>query len=181
MIPSLNTDTPQFSDNSTIPSISTGCNTPQLANIVDKSSTNHAREKIEGQLIAMKSYIECETSNIDKKIKSLYECFNGVKETKKSNLNASKNITFLQNELIRKDELIKTLLDTQTSILETVSKLSVEEEKKEEEVSPTRNKTLEEIQWQKQSSGRKNKNEPKIYTFEVLVLIPELMIPRRNM
>ena len=68
-----------------------------------------------------------------KKIKSLYEYFNGVKETKKSNLNASKNVTFLQNEQIRKNELIKTLLDTQTSILETVSKLSVEE-----------------IQWQKQ-------------------------------
>ena len=38
-------------------------------------------------------------------------------------------VTFLQNELIRKDEIIKSLLETQTSILETVSKPSVEEEK----------------------------------------------------
>ena len=46
--------------------------------------------------------------------------------------------TFLQNELIRKDEIIKSIFETQTSILETVSK-PVEEEKEEEEVSPTLN------------------------------------------
>ena len=55
-------------------------------------------------------------------------------------------LPFLQNELIRKDEIIKSLLETQTSILETVSKPSVEEEKEEEEVSPTRNEIIEEIQ-----------------------------------
>ena len=87
----------------------------------------------------MKSYIKCEISNIDQKIKSLYECFNGVKETEKSNEVLQKNVTFLQNELIRKDEIIKSLLETQISILETVSKPSVEEEKEQEEVSPTRN------------------------------------------
>ena len=35
LIPPLNTNTPQFSENSTIPSIPADCN-PQLANIVDK-------------------------------------------------------------------------------------------------------------------------------------------------
>ena len=85
MIPPLNTDTPHFSENSTIPSILTDCNTPQLANIVGKLSTNQGMEKIEAQLTAMKSYIKCEISNIDQKIKSLCDCFNGVKETEKSN------------------------------------------------------------------------------------------------
>ena len=66
-----------------------------------------------------------------------------------------KNVTFLQNELIRKDGTIKYLLETQNSILETVSKPSVEEEKEEEEVSPTRNEIIEEIQWQNQSSSKK--------------------------
>ena len=118
-------------------------------------------EKIEAQLITTKSYIKCEISNIDQNIQSLYECLNDLKETEKSNEVLQKNVTFLQNELIRKDEIIKSLLETQTSILETVSKPSVEEEKEEEEVSPTRNEIIEEIQWQKQSSGKKNKNEPK--------------------
>ena len=66
-----------------------------------------------------------------------------------------KNVTFLQNELIRKDGTIKYLLETQNSILETVSKPSVEEEKEEEEVSPTRKEIIEEIQWQNQSSSKK--------------------------
>ena len=88
-------------------------------------------------------------------------------------------MTFLQNELIRKDAILKTLLETQTSVLETVSKPSIEEE---EEVSTTRNEKLEEMQWQKQSSGTKNeKAYTKTYilktcTLEILALIPKLMI-----
>ena len=60
----------------------------------------------------------------------MYECFNSVKETEKSNEVFQKNVTFLQNELIRKDEIIKSLLEAQTSIPEIVSKPSVEGEKK---------------------------------------------------
>ena len=161
MIPPINTNTSQFSENSTIPSIPTDFNTPQLANMVEQLSTNQDMEKIEAQLIAMKSYIKCEISNIDQKIKSLYECFNGVKETEKSNEVLQKNNTFLPNELIRKDEIIKSLFETHTSVLKTVSKPSVREEKEEEEVSPTRNEIIEKIQWQKQSSGKKTKNETK--------------------
>ena len=112
LIPLLNTDTPQFSENSTIPSIPTDYNTPQLANIVDKLSTYQDMKKIEAQLTAMKSYIKCEISNIDQKIKSLYECFNSVEETEKSNEVLQKNIILLQNELITKDEIIKSLLET---------------------------------------------------------------------
>ena len=74
---------------------------------MDKLSANHDIEKIEAQLIAMKSYMNCEISNIDQKIKSLHECFNGVKETEKSNEVLQKNVTFLQNELVRKDKIIK--------------------------------------------------------------------------
>ena len=94
MIPPINTNTSQFSENSTIPSIPTDFNTPQLANMVEQLSTNQDMEKIEAQLIAMKSYIKCEISNIDQKIKSLYECFNGVKETEKSNEVLQKMLLF---------------------------------------------------------------------------------------
>ena len=83
----------------------------------------------------------------------------------------------MQNELIRKNKIIKSLLETQTSFLETVSKPSIEEEKEEEKVSPTRNEIIEEIQWQRQSSGRKKiKKILTIYTLETLVLIPKSMI-----
>ena len=94
LIPPLKTDTFQFSENSTNPSIPTDCNTSQLANILDKLSTNQDMEKIEAQLIAMKSYIKCEISNIDQKVKSLCECFNGVKETEKSNEVLQKMLLF---------------------------------------------------------------------------------------
>ena len=55
LIRPLNTDTPQFSENSTIPSIPADCNTLQLANIMEKLNTNQDMEKIGAQLIAMKS------------------------------------------------------------------------------------------------------------------------------
>ena len=96
LIPPLNTNTLQFSENSTIPSIPTDCNTPQLANIVDKLSTNQDMEKIKAQLIAMKSYIKCEISSIDQKMISLCECFNGVKETGKPNEALQKKCHFFE-------------------------------------------------------------------------------------
>ena len=139
LIPPLNTNTLQFSENSTIPSIPTDCNTPQLANIVDKLSTNQDMEKIKAQLIAMKSCIKCEISSIDQKMKSLYECFNGVKETGKPNEELQKNVSFLKNELIRMDEIIKSLLETQASILKTYQNHQQEQKKEEEKVSPKRN------------------------------------------
>ena len=47
LIASFKTETPRFSNNSTIASIPTDCDTPQLANIVVKLSTNQDMEKIE--------------------------------------------------------------------------------------------------------------------------------------
>ena len=126
----------------TIPSIPSKCNTPQLPNIVDKSSANQTTERTEAQLTTVKSNIKYEISNIAQKMKSLFEYLNGVKETEKSNKMLQKMLLFLQSQLIRKDNIIKTLLETKTSILDTVSKSSVEEE---DELSPTRNDITEKI------------------------------------
>ena len=79
-----------------------------------------------------------------------------------------KNVTLQQNELIRKDEIVKTLLETKTSILETVSKPSVEEEKEEEEVSSTRNEIIEEMQWQKNHLVKRIQTSLKTYTLKML-------------
>ena len=128
--PPLNTDTSQFSDNSTIPSILTNCNTPQLPKY---SSSNQVTKKIEAKRIGMKNSIKCGTSIIDQKVKYLYERFNGIKETEKSNEMLLKNSTFLQNKLIRRDEIIKPLLETQTFTLEKILQTSVEEKKEKRE------------------------------------------------
>lgn len=61
----------------------------------------------------------------------------------------------MQNELIRKDEIIKTVLEMQTSILES-TKLLAEDEKEEDKVLPTWYEIIEEIKWWKQSPGKKN-------------------------
>ena len=49
-----------------------------------KSSTNQATENIRAQLLAIKSRIKCEISNVDQKL-NLYMRFS-VKETEKSNV-----------------------------------------------------------------------------------------------
>ena len=80
------------------------------------------------------------------------------------------------NKLIRKNEIIKSLLETQTPILETVSKPSVEEEKEEEEVSLTRNEIIEEYNGRNNHLVKRIKTSLKTYTLETLVYIPKLMI-----
>ena len=63
-------------------------------------------------------------------------------------------------------KIFKTLIETQTSILDTVSNPSVEKEE-EQEVASTRNEIIEKIQWQKQSSGKNNKKEPKKFNTKI--------------
>lgn len=40
---------------------------------------------MEAKLTALKSYVKCEISNINQKIKSLHECLKSIKETEKLN------------------------------------------------------------------------------------------------
>ena len=82
----------------------------------------------------------------------------------------------MQNQLIRKNEIIKALLKTQTSILKIVSKPSVEEEKEEKEVSPTRNEIIGEYNGRNHYLIKRTKTSLTTYALEILVLIPNLMI-----
>ena len=98
-------------------------------------------------------------------IKKLNLCISVLTTSKKlkNQIKCFKECYLFAKWIKKKDEIIKTLLETQT-ILETVSKPSLEEEKKEEEdVSPTRNEIIEEIQWQKQTSGKRRKKSLKSY------------------
>ena len=82
--------------------------------------------KPEAKLSAIKSYVKCEITGIIDKVNTFTEKFD---EKMRLFDNMAKtldmfqqNISFLQNQLISKDELIKSLMDTQTTILETLSK-----------------------------------------------------------
>ena len=88
--------------------------------------------KIEAQLLALKGLVNCEISIIDKRLNTFSDTLNHVLK----NLNVShnsntdllkQNVEYLKKELGSKDELIKSLVDTQT-ILETIGKSKRNEE-----------------------------------------------------
>ena len=88
----------------------------------------------------MKSYLKSLISI--KKLKFVW-LFEQRERNKKIRCNTAKNVSFLQNALIRKKEIIKTLSEIQTSILDIVSNSS--KEKEEEGIAPTRNEIIKEI------------------------------------
>ena len=81
--------------------------------------------KIEALITALKSYVSCEISMINAKLTSFSEHINKI-----SNLNHREdeyleslldNISFPEKELLMKNEIIKSLTETQTVMLDTIS------------------------------------------------------------
>ena len=73
----------------------------------------------------MKNYIDCEFSGVNKKINSVSENTNQLSKMfdtikKDHSLLLNENIEFLKSELKSKDEMIKSLIETQTLVLETL-------------------------------------------------------------
>ena len=112
--------------------------TPQLHNNIDtpppqnsftpakKSKSDMSPVKIEAVITALKSYVSCENSMIHDKLTYFCEHIN----KKLTNLNYREhkhleslqdNISFLQKELLMKNEIIKSLTETQTVVLDTIS------------------------------------------------------------
>ena len=101
----------------------------KLPENTDSNSTRPPCSKlfqIEAQLSALKSYVNCEISSLHSKIESISQ---GLQVTlkvfqereNKTNEIFDQNMTFLQNELLTKYEIIKSLTETQTTILEALS------------------------------------------------------------
>ena len=85
--------------------------------------------KVEAQVTALKSYVKFGISSINNKIESLFECLNKISSNEKKTLEIlQENISFLQKELTSKDEIIKALIEKQTSILESVSNQKLKNE-----------------------------------------------------
>ena len=83
--------------------------------------------KLEDQLSAIKSYVNCEVSILTNKIESISNDFekriNTLLGKEKSKLEIlQQNMTLLQNELLSKNEIIKSLIEIQSSILYTMPK-----------------------------------------------------------
>ena len=81
--------------------------------------------KIEALITALKSYVSCEISMINAKLTSFSEHINKTI----SNLNHRENkhleslhdnISFLQKEFFFKNEIIKSLAETQAGMLDTI-------------------------------------------------------------
>ena len=73
----------------------------------------------------MKNYIDSELSEVTKKLDSFSESVNQLSKMsdifkKEHSLLLNGNIELLKNELKSIDEMIKSLIDTQTLVLETV-------------------------------------------------------------
>ena len=76
--------------------------------------------RVEADLSASKSHVKCELSDMNRKMESLT---NGISNGFhcQSCENLKENLSFLQKELLAKDEFIKSLLETQTAILNSLS------------------------------------------------------------
>ena len=101
----------------------------KLPENTDSNSTRPPCSKlfpIEAQLSALKSYVNCEISSLHSKIESVSQSLQVTlklfqERANKTNEIFHQNMTFLQNELLTKKEIIKSLTEIQTTILEAPS------------------------------------------------------------
>ena len=98
--------------------------------------------KIEAQLSALKSLVNCEISIFDKRLNTFSDTLNhllkNLEVSQNSNTDLLKeNVEYLKKELNSKDELIKSLTDTQATILDTIGKAKRNEEKGHLQVEPS--------------------------------------------
>ena len=82
-------------------------------------------QKLEAQLSSIKSSIKCEISNLTQQIGSVkqnvYETLKDIEQRVKNTKILKDHLLFLQNELSSKNEIIKSLMDTQSAALKAVT------------------------------------------------------------
>ena len=100
--------------------------TPHSHNLINKFDPLQGIFKAEAQISALRSYVKCEISGLNNKMDSLNERLNYLMYNETSHNKTfeliQESVTFLQSELRSKNQIIKTLLETQTAVLDTVSK-----------------------------------------------------------
>ena len=93
-----------------------------MANDTNNATPRNNVWKYDAKISALKSYVQCELSTLHNNIDRFMEIFNKTTSnflTKPYEI-IQDNIEFLQKELGSKDEIIKTLMETQTVVLENL-------------------------------------------------------------
>ena len=100
---------------------------PEIPHIsVIKDQTQQKVLRVEPELSAIKSHFKCELSTLNSKIESLTTSLNGALRKLENHPHkccsiVEDNLLFLQKEVLSKDDIIKSLVETQTAILDSIS------------------------------------------------------------
>ena len=119
-----------IADNNT-PSTHVDIQTPLTTNDDLSSLTKHSDKafmNMEAKFFALKGYIDYEISilsgKVDQFIESLKETLTKIEKPENNSIEIlQENIRFLQKELLAKNDLIKSLMETQTVALEAITNL----------------------------------------------------------
>ena len=91
--------------------------------------------KVEAQLSVLKSYVNCELPILRNQIESLAEHTKISLGHENGNIDAlHKNILSLQNELTEKNKIIKSVMETQTTVLDVMTDLRQQPNTSEQKV-----------------------------------------------
>ena len=93
--------------------------------VTPKESNTKTILKLEAKMSAIKSYLDCEISELDDKTDTLSARINlalkAIEEKQEKTIhNFEQNIDFLQKELTTKNEFVKTMIDTQKDLVNTL-------------------------------------------------------------
>ena len=103
------------------------CTFPETPHIsVIKEQTQQKVFRVEAELSAIKSHFKCKLSTLNSKIESLTTSLSGALKKLENHPHkccsiVKDNLLFLQKELLSKDDIIKSLVETQTAILDSIS------------------------------------------------------------
>ena len=125
--------------------------------------------KFEAEISAIKNYIDCEFSEINKKLNLLSESMNKLSKTFEIHKTNHTSILgeFLKNEHKSKDQMIKSLIETQTLVLETV---------KNSKTNPTTVQNTTEQKWKTSEQNLNNHNTIKKKTLFVKNISPNVAL-----
>ena len=125
--------------------------TPMISNEKNVSRKEDKQiKRVEAELAAVKSHLKCEIANMNSKIESISNSFvtslNNFND-QLNNFNILKdNLNFLQKELEEKKQIIKTLMETQTTVLEFIANQNHNNSNRSSSTSHVNNSTTKDTQ-----------------------------------